>query len=245
MQKYKKFIFQELPKDAVVNIHDNSIDNNQDEIINIAVTQHLQTIVNDESSSNEEDIIEESVLEGRVNYTEQEIDQIKSESYTQGVEETKAHYESIIANMNFDNDFSALVKEKLSLVKPSFDVATQLSESFADIVLAITQKLHLVLPVDFKEIISVELLNIVKKSYKSGNIKIEVNQSRFDLCNEILKLENLPEDFKENIKVAVNPELEINDCAIFWEDSCVKFDYDNLYEEAIQFVNQFKSEAIA
>jgi len=50
MAKYKKFVFPELPKRAVANFRSNqaSYSNGQEELINIAVAQHFNNIVNAE-----------------------------------------------------------------------------------------------------------------------------------------------------------------------------------------------------
>lgn len=240
MQTYTKFIFPELPKNAVVNINDQDIDQHQEEIINLAVTQHLQTIINaDDINHNDSQEPQEQIATNL-----QDIDAIKFAAYNKGLEDAKIQYESIMNDLKVKHDFCDLLQRQLLKITASTDISGEISNLASRIMTAIVKKLHLIVPADFSQILRLELLDITKKFYKSGQIKIIIHSEKSELCKNILHLEELPIELKSNIQIITDDAIGVNDCVVEWGDSYLKYDHSNIDEEVVRIIEQFSNNQI-
>jgi flagellar biosynthesis/type III secretory pathway protein FliH len=233
MTKYEKFIFQELPKNLVVNFHDNhEIDYNKDELINHVITQHLQTIVTEENDSADE--IDDIA-------TEVDLDQIRLESYNKGLDDAKINYEKIISELQSENNLSELLQEKILEIAPKLNLDNQVAKLTSQIITNIAKKIYLILPVDFEQTLRLGLLDKLKKIYKEGQIKLSVNPERYDFCNNILQTENLPVKLKENIHIIKDDDINIDDCRLEWSNTILEYNHEQISVEIEKILEQIKS----
>ena len=233
MSKHEKYIFQELPKNAVVNLNNNEMDYHHDDIINLAVTQHLQTIIAGEPNELLENITTEEE-------STENIEQIKLDNYNKGLDDAKAKYEPMMSEIQSNQDFALLLEQKISEVNPSLNLDTEIAKLAVDIIGNIARKIYLVLPVDFEKILQFELLENLKKFYKEGTIKLTVNPARYDFCLNILQLDKLPAKFMDNLEIVQDSNCGSNDCKIEWQDTCLEYSQDQLSEEIEKILEQLR-----
>lgn len=239
MHKYTKFIFRELPKAAVANPNDCTLEYvyNQEEIITTAVTQHLQTIISAENAGDTAlDILD--IQEQH----EVDIEQIKTENYNKGFEEAKNTYESTIESLKADHNFVDLLNKQLLSIAPSAtDIDKQLIEISIQILNKITSKLHMALPVNFEQILHSEILNSIKKFYKEGQIQLTIHPSKQESCTNILCLDNLPSKLKDNIHVVTDDTIGENDCRAEWSNTRLEYNQAQLDDEISKILMQLNS----
>ncbi|WP_316354667.1 FliH/SctL family protein [Candidatus Trichorickettsia mobilis] len=236
MHKYSKFVFRELPKTAVVNVSDSAVDSNQEELINNVVTQHLHTIINTEDG-----VIDSFADQEQHDTFSIDTEQIKLEGYNKGFEEAKIQYESIIDDLKTDNNFLELIQQQLLTIVPSASIDTQIATISVHILNEIAKKLHVILPVNFEQIVHTELLSSIKKFYKEGQIKLTIHSTRQEYCANVLRLDNLPDKLKENIQIVADDTMGINDCKVEWSNTCLEYNQAQLDEEITKILAQLKS----
>ena len=236
MTKYEKFLFQELPKNSVVNSHDNQEMDYKDELINHVITQHLQTIVPG-ATDDDAEVIDEPENDEK----ELTIDEIKDESYNRGLDDAKANYEKVISELQIENNLSELLREKLSEISSEVNLDLQVAKITSEIISNIAKKIYLILPVDFEQILKSELLQSLKKIYKEGQITLSVNPVKYDFCKNILQVENLPAKLKENIRVIKDDNIETNDCKVEWENTSLEYNQQQISAEIEKILEQIKT----
>lgn len=235
MTKYEKFLFQELPKNSVVNAHDNQEMDYKDELINHVITQHLQTIIPGADEGIEEEETEEELEK------ESTIDEIKAESYNQGLNDAKANYEKVISELQINNNLVEVLHEKLSEISSDINLDLQVAKITSHIISNIAKKIYLILPVDFEQILKSELLQSLKKIYREGHISLSVNPSKYDFCKNILQIESLPVKLKENISVIKDEDMEADDCKIEWENTSLEYNKQQIAIEIEKILEQIKT----
>ena len=238
MTKYEKFIFQELPKNSVVNSHDNQEIDYQDELINQVITQHLQTIV--PGATEEEDTALDADEEIEID-EDVSIDEIKNASYNQGLDDAKASYEKVISELQTDNNLAELLRDKLAEITSDINLDLQIAKVTSQIISNIAKKIYLILPVDFEQILKSELLQSLKKVYKEGQISLTVNPSKYDFCKNILQVESLPAKLKENIHVIEDDSMDADDCKLEWENTSLEYNKQQISEEIEKILGQIKT----
>lgn len=141
-KKYEKFELEELSKSAVVNSLVHAKNQEVDELINEAVSEHLSKIADEveEGKEKSSELIKKSIddslkpfnMSAEDSTQEQElgidIDEIKTEFYQKGLEEAKAKYEAIISEKDSENNFSQRLFEKLSLISQTVDIDAQIAK---------------------------------------------------------------------------------------------------------------------
>lgn len=235
MTKYEKFLFQELPKNSVVNSHDNQEMDYKDELINHVITQHLQTIV--PGATDDAEVIDEPENDEK----ELTIDEIKDESYNRGLDDAKANYEKVISELQIENNLSELLREKLSEISSDVNLDLQVAKITSQIISNIAKKIYLILPVDFEQILKSELLQSLKKIYKEGQITLSVNPVKYDFCKNLLQVENLPAKLKENIQVIKDDNIETDDCKVEWGNTSLEYNQQQISAEIEKILEQIKT----
>ena len=240
MPKYEKFIFQDLPKSAVVNLYGKQMfaDPYKEEIINTVIAHHLNTIINDDK----EDIHNESTEDEH--FTQEvkvDIEQIKLEQYNKGFDDARVQYESIIDSLQVDNNFAKLLEQKISEISKKSDIDTQIATLATQVITGIAKKIYLILPIDFEQILRLDLLARLKKFYKEGKIRLVINPGRYDFCINILQSEHLADNIKENIQIIKDDQVGIDDCKLEWDNTCLEYNQDQLSSEIDTILEQLKS----
>jgi len=237
MGKYPKFTFHDLPKASVVNIQDNfDMEIHKEELINHAITEHLNTIMSEEldsenPSSNklkeESDVIVD-------------IEQVKLDSYHKGLDDARIKYENVINDINNENNFLEILKQKITELNPVSNIDSEIAKLSASIIATIARKVCLIMPVDFEQVLKSQLLSSLKKFYKEGMIVLTINPERYELSKNVLQLENLPAKLKENFEIIKDELLGINDCKLQWQDVSLKYDQEQLSSEIEEIIKQLK-----
>ncbi len=238
MSNNTKFEFEDLPRSAVVNSTMNNSDAEVDNIIHEVVTEHLSTIVenSDESAKSDESVKDSDIIEEKV-----DIEAIKKEAYAEGVKVTKVKYEEELNNKIQNNDFSNLIKEKLELIIPSVELDSQIAKISAEAIAGIAKKLHLILPVNFEEIIKEGLFEKLKTFYKEGQITLTIHSDRKEFCQEILKISEMPDKIKGNFQINVDDKMNKDDCKIEWMDTRLEYNQEQLSSEIDKIIEQLTS----
>lgn len=254
-KKYEKFELEELPKSAVVNSLVHAKNQEVDELINEAVSEHLNKIIDEEDQDSEkssglakkniDDSLESRniLLEENIQEQELEIDieAIKAEFYQKGLEEAKAKYETIISEKDSDNDLSKKLSEKLSLISQGVDIDAQIAKVSAEAISSIAKKLHLILPANFEEIISNGMIEKLKSFYKGGSIVLTIHPDRYDFCTELLQSDEIPSKFKENFQIIKDDKLGMDDCILDYHETRLEYNQEQLTVEIDKIIEQLNS----
>lgn len=252
MSKYEKFQYDDLPKSAVINSGFCQNESEVDKLILDAVSEHLTKII-DEEPVNQDEIPEideqnesiDKILDN--DNIRQEIsdpvdlESIRKSAYDDGYKEAKEHYEQQIQSLNADNSFVNLVIEKLNAVVPSVELDKQLTKVSAEVLADIAKKLHLVLPVNFDEIIRNGLFEKLKNFYKEGDITLTVHPDRYEFCTEVLQSEQIPFRFKDNLHIIKDENFSKDDCRIEWQDTRLEYNQEQVSAEIDKIINQLRS----
>lgn len=254
-KKYEKFELEELPKSAVVNSLVHAKNQEVDELINEAVSEHLNKIIDEEDQDSEKssELAKKSIddsleprnilLEENIQEQELEIDieAIKAEFYQKGLEEAKAKYETIISEKDSDNDLSKKLSEKLSLISQGVDIDAQIAKVSAEAISSIAKKLHLILPANFEEIISNGMIEKLKSFYKEGSIVLTIHPDRYDFCTELLQSDEIPSKFKENFQIIKDDKLGMDDCILDYHETRLEYNQEQLTVEIDKIIEQLNS----
>lgn len=238
MSEHNKFELEELSKSAVVNSTISRPDGEVDKIIHEVVTEHLSNIVknNDSSVENNDNIsnnIEEKI----------DVEAIKRESYELGVKDTQVKYEEQLHKLLQDNNFSNLLQEKLNTIIPTQEIDSQIAKISAEAISGIAKKLHLILPVNFEEIIEKGLLEKLKSFYKEGQITLTIHSSREEFCKDILKTDKISDKIRDSFQIAIDDKMNKDDCKIEWMDTRLEYNQEQLSGEIDKIIEQLKSAA--
>ncbi len=249
MSKHEKFELEDLPKSAVVNSTHYDQDTEADEIINEAVSDHLSKVAEESEDDSGETIapsedaggISDTVSEPTENIVD--IEQIKQEAYNSAMEEAKAKYEPMLEESNAKNKFSELLESKLSSIVPKEAIDSQIAKVSAEAISGIAKKLHLILPVNFEEIVVNGLTKKLQNFYKEGKITLTVHPDRHDFCIEILQSDKISSKLKDNFQVVKDDNLGPDDCKIEWNDTKLEYSPEQLTEEIDKIIERLKSAA--
>ena len=259
MVKYKKFILDDFPRTSVVNstVYDRNTD--VDEFINVVVSKHLNSIVEDSGmsllNSNKEskviDLSEKVIDESSEKYNTSpnssvdnylvNIEVTKKEEYERGVADTVSKYQPLLDGASSEMRFGTLLQNKLSLIVPQQNVDTQIAKVSAESISSIARKLHLVLPANFEEIVIGGLIAKLKKFYKEGEITITVHPDRYDFCQEILQSNSIPDKFKDNFHVIKDSKIGLDDCSLEWQNTRLEYNKEQLSQEVEKIIEQLKT----
>jgi hypothetical protein len=248
MSKHEKFELEDLPKSAVVNSNLHNKESEAERLINEVVTEHLSKIIDDDSIINPEskknidessetiniqsDLPEANVID---------IESIKQESFAQGYEEAKLHYENQLEELTGNNKLFDLFKEKLQSIVPVVEIDSQIAKVSAEAIAGIAKKLHLILPADFQEIIRHGLFEKLKNFYKEGTITLTVHPDRYDFCKEVLQSDEIPSKFKDNFEIVQDGKLNKDDCSLEWLNTRLEYNQEQLSAEIDKIIEQLKS----
>lgn len=172
---------------------------------------------------------------GSFTSAEADIEAIKQQEYQRGFADAKAQLEAEseqrVAEQSEQDQFLQKLLEKLNEIVPEPDFEEKVAKLAAEAISGIAKKLHLVLPVDFEEIISRGLIDKLKKFYKEGDVIITIHPERYELCSQILQLDSIPARFKDNIKILQDENLLLDDCILDWKNTRLEYSKEQLSEE--------------
>ena len=240
MIEYNKFEYEELPKEAVVNavlITDEGSEVNQ--IIHEVVSEHLNSIIKEQTEENVDKSLEEVNIRAEPEYID--IEAIKQESFDRGYNQSKNEYEQQLAELKKDIDLSELLQKKLLEIIPQEEIDSNIAKILAESIANIAKKLHLILPVNFEEIVKQGLFNKLKNFYKKGEITLTVHPERNEFCKEILKLEEIPARIKDNFRIISDDKINKDDCKVEWADTRIEYNQKQLSDEIEKIIEQLKS----
>ena len=250
MSKHRKFELEELPKAAVVNSSVYAANEEVDQLINEAVTDHISKIIESDTDKNEgvkeglvaeESEIFQSPESQIVNSPAVDIEKIRQEAYNQALEESKAKYEPQLADLVKKKDFSELLQQKLSSIVPEEEIDSQIAKVSAESISGIARKLHLILPVNFEEIIRKGLIEKLNNFYKEGNITLTVHPNQYAFCTDVLQSEAIPSKFKGNFQIEKDDSIGVDDCKLEWADTKLEYNQEQLASEIDKIIEQLKS----
>jgi flagellar biosynthesis/type III secretory pathway protein FliH len=240
MPKYEKFIFQDLPKSAVVNLYNKQISSDpyKEEIINTVIAHHLNTIMTDDKENIHKELAKDEQDTQKI---EIDIEQIKLDCYNKGLDDARAQYEPIINGLQADSSFAELLEQKISEISNKSDIDAQIAKLATQVITGIAKKIYLILPIDFEQILRLELLARLKKFYKEGQIRLIINPNRYDFCINILQSEHLAANLKENMRIIKDDQIGMDDCKLEWDNTCLEYNQDQLSTEIDSILEQLKS----
>jgi flagellar biosynthesis/type III secretory pathway protein FliH len=252
MSKYEKFQYDDLPKSAVINSGFCQNESEVDKLILDAVSEHLTKIIDEEpvnqdeiSGIHEQNESIDKILDNdniRQEISEPvDLESIRKSAYDDGYKEAKDHYEQQIQSLNADNSFVNLVIEKLNAVVPGVELDKQLTKVSAEVLADIAKKLHLILPVNFDEIIRNGLFEKLKNFYKEGDITLTVHPDRYEFCTEVLQSEQIPFRFKDSLHIIKDENFSKDDCRIEWQDTRLEYNQEQVSAEIDKIINQLRS----
>lgn len=164
-----------------------------------------------------------------------DIESIKQQEYKRGYEQAKAELEeqaSLRDKVDVSNkELADVLKERLNTIVPEADFNEKVARLSAEAISGIAKKLHLVLPVNFEEIICKGLIDKLNKFYKEGKVTIKIHPERYEYCSQILQSDSIPAKFKDNFKIEQDDKITVDDCSVEWEDTILEYSKEQLSEE--------------
>lgn len=210
----------------------------------------LSQIINDADIENPsaiqaEDVVAEvlsnEVTEEAATETAIDVEQLKLDSYNKGFSEAREEFEASRQEANFNGKLANILEEKINSILPKQDLDIQVAKISAETIAAIAKKLHLILPVNFEDILINGLVEKLKKFYKEGNISITINPERYDFCREILHSDRIPDKFKNNFQIIKDEKFGLDDCNLEWQNTRLEYNQTQLSEEIDKIIEQLKS----
>jgi len=147
----------------------------------------------------------------------------------------------MLADSGAKNDFSELLRQRLSSIVPGEGIDSQISKISAEAISSIAKKLHLILPSDFEEIIRNGLIEKLRNFYKEGDITITIHPERYDFCKEVLQSDTIPSKFKDNFQIVKDDKIGEDDCRLEWADTKLEYNQEQLTTEIDKIIEQLKS----
>lgn len=242
MLKYKKFVFQDLLKSAVVNSHHQPSvnDGSQEQIINTAIVHHLQATIGGKQLNGSISSAAEDYADSEDSST-LDLEEQRQEAYSRGLDDAKARYQPIIDGLQSDRDFAQLLEQKLTEIISFSTIDEEVAKLAAQIITSIAQKIYLIVPIDFEKILRLELLPRLRNFYKDGEIKLNINPDRYSFCTSILQSEYLPIRIKENLQIIQDEKINVNDCKLEWSNTCLEYNQEQLSVEIKTILKQLQS----
>ena len=233
-QQYSRFEFREFGKEGVIYTpQKNETEALKERIIDDVIATHYM-----EDSKNPEDML----LIHNEPKLEINIEEIREESYKNGYNDAKAHYEPIVSKIKEDDSLAELLKQKLDSIIPVDKLEDELFRLSTSMALALAKKMHLVIPTDFETIILGEMLAVLNKYYKAGNITLKVNPDKKDHCQNLLKIASLPERIAKNLSIENDETIGKNDCKIEWHDTELQYNQEEIMLNAEKILEHLKME---
>lgn len=253
--KYEKLELEDLPKSAVVNSNMHLDDEEQEqevqELINDVVSEHLSKIVEDDDDADKE-IIEKTVDdslenndndEEKVNKPSEEVDieAIKKESYERGLSDAKSEFEAVIADKSLQDGMVEKLVEKISEISPTIDFDAQIAKITAESISGIAKKLHLILPVNFEEIIVKGLIEKLNSFYKEGTVTLTIHPEKREFCDKILQSDLITSKLKDKFNIIEDEKLAADDCILDWNETRLEYNQEQIRDEIEKIIKQLGS----
>ena len=248
----QKFVFKEFSKDKVRNMsHTEHIDEKA-EIINQAVVEHFDNITNEDEASEQEpatkvaadksmqDLTENSQDNAEAENTIQvqeniipvlDVEQIKEEEYKKGYEAAKQESQAIIDQLKQDNQFIAILSEKINNFAIKDEYAKDLLNQIRDIVNLVAEKLYKELPTNFTNLLTEYISNLIQDNNKIGFIVIKIHPERKKLTEDVLELDKIEESKKAAIKIIEDDNLNTDDCLVEWNNGRWEYKIEQISAE--------------
>lgn len=175
------------------------------------------------------------------NYTEEDIQKIKDESYQQGRVAAEAELRPQIQAIEADKFFNDLVKAKVESLIPKVDIQEEVLHMISELVATMAKKLHLSLNTNFDSVLNEEILPILNKYYKNGAIILRIHPERVDYCKKLFKIGELSQNMSENIKITEDGSISKNDCRVEMEDASLTYSQEELADEVAKILDHLKT----
>lgn len=203
----------------------------------------LEGNASDVSESKEGDLSGNSGGEVQSDNLSVDIEEIKRLEFERGFKEAEDKYNQQQSNEQKDFDVAEKLLEKLSQLKPEEEFDTKVAKLSASSIALIAKKLHMILPVNFEEILHQGIIEKLSKFYQEGIISVTVHPDRYDFCSKILQSDSIPAKFKGNFKVAADDKLSDNDCKLEWKDTHLEYSTEQLAEEIDKIIERLTNAA--
>ena len=171
------------------------------------------------------------------------IEEIKRIEFERGFKEAEDKYRKLQENEEKDSNVIEKLLDKLSQLKPEEEFDLKVAKLSASSISLIAKKLHMVLPVNFEEILYQGIIEKLSKFYQEGIISVTVHPDRHDSCSKILQSDYIPAKFKGNFKIVVDDKLSDNDCRVDWKDTHLEYSMEQLSEEIDRIIERLTNAA--
>lgn len=210
------------------------VDKEQD--ANIEISDNSNIDIDEENSVNMSSVEEVSRNE------DVDFEAIKNTSYNQGFNDAK---NDMLQN-HFEDErlkLLSLFQQKLSELCPKVDFDSEIASLCAESLTSIAKKLHLILPVDFYDIIRNGLVDKLSRFYEEGCITVKIHPEKLSLCEDILQSDEIPAKFKDNFKIVADDSIEPFDCIFEYKDTKLEYSREQLSEEIEKIIERLQNAA--
>ncbi len=221
--QYRKFEFQDFNSGVVIAAPKK--DESETKIEQI-VTDAVVDALNENMGLNEDPIPRVITPEPEV-----DVDAIRAESYQNGYNDAKMHFEPLLKEIKSDESLVESLKSKLEAILPVVDSQEQMFALSSKTLGVIAKKMHLAVPADFEKIILGEMMSILNKYYKTGEITIKVNPERVDYCENLLKIKALPARIAGSVKIVAEETVGKSDCTLAWNETELEYSQEQIVKD--------------
>lgn len=236
--QYNKFEFRDFNRGTVIRTPPkDEVQAEIEQIVTNAVVDALQ-----ENIGNVEDKVAQESSEEKMEESQPaiDIDSIRAESYQNGYNDAKMHFEPLIKGVKEDESLVQVLKSKLEAILPVVDIKEQTLTLSTKALVEIAKKLHLAIPTDFESIILGEMTAILNKYYKTGEITITVHPEKVDYCQNLLKISTLPTRISENVQIVPEDTMGKGDCTLRWKETELEYSQGQIIEDTDAILEHLK-----
>lgn len=250
----KKFEYKEFSADNAAKTLKKQYE--QDEEISKAIISHLSNSFNS-SSVNEDDVrnyndnsqvqnLESNNIQNHSKnsgiYSEEDIEDIKSQSFEEGYKKAKqdlsSEFEQKLNDKNKEIKLIESIADKITNLDTPEEPVSDYVDLVADVVTEISHKLMLNFPTDLAFVLKRQLTYLIGNSYQGGEVLIKVNKKSKEKLDQLIKSEELV-DKLDKVKLTIDSTLQESDCVVEYNGAKLVYDKSLIKKEIEEVVKQF------
>ncbi|MBL3284869.1 hypothetical protein Sarmat_00727 [Rickettsiales endosymbiont of Paramecium tredecaurelia] len=162
-------------------------------------------------------------------------------AYREGYNAAKEEYEKLLNQKKADDDFTCLLKNKIEQLFTSNDLDHEVAMLCTKVLIDIASKIHLVLPVDFEQMLRLKFLRTIKKFFTKGKMIMVVHPTKFELASNILKHKDLDFLSAEFFDLTSDDAVSVNDCVLNIEHTRLEYNQEQLSKEVNVILEQLRA----
>lgn len=157
--------------------------------------------------------------------------------YARGYADATQHYAEIMQQEQSKIALTQTLIDNLHNLSNNEEHIENISQTCATLLSTLASKLALVLPVDFKRIITERVITLITSLQVPGKIIIRVSPGKLEYCRELIE-SHIPH---QDVAVIADSAIAEHDCTVKWQDSRVEYRQEDIISHAIETISLLKN----